>query len=49
VLLIDYDERIRSTAVEMLNHLGIDVVTAESGEEAVTFLIQAGTSNRPEH
>lgn len=37
VLLMDDDESIRSVASEMLKHLGIDVVTAENGEETVTL------------
>ncbi len=41
VLLMDDDASIRSVAAEMLNHLGMDVLTAVDGEEAVTFYRQA--------
>jgi PAS domain S-box-containing protein len=41
VLLMDDDASIRSVAAEMLNHLGVDVVTAENGEEAVTLYMRA--------
>jgi hypothetical protein len=37
VLLMVDDARIRCITDEMLNHLGIDVETAKSGEEAVTL------------
>jgi len=41
VLLMDDDANVRSVAADMLNHLGVDVVTAENGGEAVALYRRA--------
>lgn len=47
VLLMDDEERVRQTAVEMLTFLGYDVELAEDGAEAVKLYKQAFLSGRP--
>lgn len=47
VLLMDDEERVRQTAVEMLTFLGYDVELEKDGAEAVKLYKQAFLSGRP--
>ena len=46
ILLVDDDEHVRNVTVRMLQHLGFNVVTASSGEEALGLF--ASLENKPD-